>query len=163
MKKESKKHSLDINQIQAILPHRPPFLLIDRVLETDFELYVEAVKNVTVNEPFFAGPFPGAPIMPGVLIVEAGVQAAGIIVMGNPVSKGKIPFFMSLEKVKFRKPVVPGDQLHIRIDAVRIRESSGKAKAVVKVNGTVVTEATLAFVIADPPDQKKSRQKNSGK
>jgi 3-hydroxymyristoyl/3-hydroxydecanoyl-(acyl carrier protein) dehydratase len=92
--------------------------------------------------------------MPGVLIVEATAQAAAILVMGNPQSKGKIPFFMSIDKVKFRKPVVPGDQLHIRIDALRMRESTGKAQAIVKVDDTVVTEAVLAFVIADPPENK---------
>ena len=151
MNEESKITSLDINEIQAIIPHRPPFLLIDRVVETDFTSYVVAIKNVTVNEPFFAGHFPGAPIMPGVLIIEAAAQAAAIIVMGNPRSKGKIPFFMSIDKVKFRKPVVPGDQLKIRVDTLRIRESSGKAKTVITVGDNVVAEADLTFVIADAP------------
>ena len=149
-----KTYSFDVNQIMEILPHRPPFLLIDRVLKTDCKSYVEAIKNVTVNEAFFKGHFPGAPIMPGVLIVEATAQAAAIIVMGHPQSKGKIPFFMSIDKVKFRKPVVPGDQIHIRVDAIRMRESSGKAQAVVKVGDDIVTEAILAFVIADPPENK---------
>ena len=151
MNNETKEISFDVNQIMDLIPHRPPFLLIDRVIKTDCKTYVEAIKNVTVNEPFFKGHFPGAPIMPGVLIVEATAQAAAILVMGNPSCKGKIPFFMSIDKVKFRKPVVPGDQIHIRIDALRMRESSGKAKAVVKVGDTVVTEAILAFVIADAP------------
>ena len=155
MSTESEKtYSFDVNQIMEILPHRPPFLLIDRVVATDCKTYVEAIKNVTVNEPFFKGHFPGAPIMPGVLIVEATAQAAAILVMGNPQSKGKIPFFMSIDKVKFRKPVVPGDRLNIRIDALRMRESTGKAKAIVKVGDTVVTEALLAFVIAAPPENK---------
>ena len=143
--------TLDINEIQKILPHRPPFLLIDRVTDTDFKTYVEAIKNVTINEPFFVGHFPGVPIMPGVLIVEAMAQAAAIVVMSHPTSAGKIPFFMSIDGVKFRKPVVPGDQVKIRIDLLRMRASAGKASAVAKVGDVVVTEAILAFVIAEPP------------
>jgi beta-hydroxyacyl-ACP dehydratase FabZ len=145
------KRSLDINEIQAILPHRPPFLLIDRVIDTDNKTYVTAIKNVTMNEDFFRGHFPGAPIMPGVLIVEAMAQTAAIVVMLNPDNKGKIPYFMSIDKVKFRKPVVPGDQLTIRIELIRMRESTGKAKATAKVGDQVVTEAILAFVAAIPP------------
>src|SRR5512137_1103856 len=90
---------LDVNEIQKILPHRPPFLLIDRVTDTDYKTYVEAVKNVTINEPFFAGHFPGSPIMPGVLIVEAMAQAAAIVVMSLSTSVGKIPFFMTIDGV----------------------------------------------------------------
>ncbi len=150
---ESKK-TLDVNEIQKILPHRPPFLLIDRIIDTDNKTFVEAIKNVTINEPFFVGHFPGAPIMPGVLIIEAAAQAAAIVVMENPESKGKIPFFMSIDKVKFRKPVVPGDQLKFRIDVLRLRASSGRASAVVKVNDDVVAEAVLGFVIAPAPSDK---------
>ncbi len=153
MEKVESTISYDVNEIQKIIPHRPPFLLIDRITATDHNTYVEAIKNVTVNEAFFAGHFPGAPIMPGVLIVEAAAQAAAIVVMKNPDTKGKIPFFMSIDKVKFRKPVVPGDQLKIRIDILRIRATSGKASAVVKVNDYVVTEAILGFIIADPPSK----------
>lgn len=145
------KNTLDVNEIQAIIPHRPPFLMIDRVIETDSETYVIAIKNVTMNEEFFRGHFPGAPIMPGVLIVEAMAQAAAIVVMANPVNKGKIPYFMSIDRVKFRKPVVPGDQLQIRIDLIRMRETTGKAQATATVNGQVVTEAILAFVAAPAP------------
>ncbi len=151
MNKEAEILSYDVNQIMDIIPHRPPFLLIDRIIGTDSKTYVDAVKNVTVNEPFFKGHFPGSPIMPGVLIVEAAAQAAAILVMTAPQCKGKIPFFMSIDKVKFRKPVVPGDQLHIRIDVLRLRETSGRAQAVMTVDGNVVTEAILTFVIADPP------------
>jgi len=131
---------LDVNDIQKIIPHRPPFLMIDRIVDTDFKTYVVALKNVTVNEPFFAGHFPGAPVMPGVLIVEAMAQAAAIVALAQPSSKGK-----------FRKPVVPGDQLVIRIELLRMRETAGKCSAVAKVGDTVVTEAILAFAIADPP------------
>ncbi len=151
MNKEAEILSYDVNQIMGIIPHRPPFLLIDRITGTDSKTYVDAVKNVTVNEPFFKGHFPGSPIMPGVLIVEAAAQAAAILVMTAPQCKGKIPFFMSIDKVKFRKPVVPGDQLHIRIDVLRLRETSGRAQAVITVDGNVVTEAILTFVVADPP------------
>ena len=113
---EQIKKTLNVTEIQGILPHRPPFLLIDRVIDTDKKTYVVAIKNVTMNEPFFTGHFPGAPIMPGVLIIEAMAQAAAIVVMINPDNRNKIPYFMSIDKVKFRKPVVPGDQLQIRID-----------------------------------------------
>ena len=151
MNKEAEILSFDVNQIMDIIPHRPPFLLIDKVTGTDCKTFVEAIKNVTVNEPFFKGHFPMAPIMPGVLIIEAAAQAAAILVMTAPQCKGKIPFFMSIDKVKFRKPVVPGDQIHIRIDVIRLRESTGKAGAVMKVGDKVVAEAILTFVIADPP------------
>jgi len=151
MNKEEKLVSYDVNQIMDIIPHRPPFLLIDKIIKTNSTTFVEAIKNVTVNEPFFKGHFPGSPIMPGVLIVEAAAQAAAILVMTAPQCKGKIPFFMSIDKVKFRKPVVPGDQLLIRIDVVRLRETTGRAQAVITVDGNVVTEALLTFVVADPP------------
>lgn len=151
MNKEEKLVSYDVNQIMDIIPHRPPFLLIDKIIKTNSTTFVEAIKNVTVNEPFFKGHFPGSPIMPGVLIVEAAAQAAAILVMTAPQCKGKIPFFMSIDKVKFRKPVVPGDQLHIRIDVLRLRETTGRAQAVITVDGNVVTEALLTFIVADPP------------
>ena len=151
MNKEAEIFSYDVNQIMEIIPHRPPFLLIDKITETDCKTFVEAIKNVTVNEPFFKGHFPNAPIMPGVLIIEAAAQAAAILVMTAPQCKGKIPFFMSIDKVKFRKPVVPGDQIHIRIDVIRLRESTGRANSVMTVDGKVVAEAILTFVIADPP------------
>jgi len=151
MNKEEKIVSYDVNQIMDIIPHRPPFLLIDKIIKTNSTTFVEAIKNVTVNEPFFKGHFPGSPIMPGVLIVEAAAQAAAILVMTAPQCKGKIPFFMSIDKVKFRKPVVPGDQLLIRIDVVRLRKTTGRAQAIITVDGDVVTEALLTFVVADPP------------
>lgn len=146
-----RKRTLDVNEIQEIIPHRPPFLLIDKVVDTDYATYVEAIKNVTINEPFFEGHFPGAPIMPGVLILEALAQAAAIVVMANPQNKGRIPYFMTIDEVKFRKPVVPGDQLVLRIELIRMRSNTGKAKAMAMVNGVLVTEAVLAFMIADPP------------
>lgn len=152
MEELTKKSSLDVNEIQKIIPHRPPFLLIDKIVETDYDQHVHAIKNVTVNEPFFKGHFPAAPVMPGVLIVEAMAQAAAILVMVHPQTRNKIPYFMSIDGVKFRKPVVPGDQIHIYIKRVRMRASSGKAEAKAMVNDAVVAEATLAFVIADPPE-----------
>lgn len=145
------KKTLSVTEIQEILPHRPPFLLIDRVIDTDEKSYVVALKNVTMNEPFFTGHFPGTPIMPGVLIVEAMAQAAAIVVMINHENRNKIPYFMSIDKVKFRKPVVPGDQLQIRIELIRMRETTGKAQATATVNGQVVTEAVLGFIAAPAP------------
>lgn len=145
------KRSFDIIEIQQIIPHRPPFLLIDKIVETDCATYVEAIKNVSINEWFFEGHFPGAPVMPGVLIVEAMAQAAAIVVLANPAHHGKIPFFMTIDEAKFRKPVLPGDVLQMRIDLLRMRATAGKAKAVATVNGTVVTEAVIAFAIGEPP------------
>ena len=111
MEENSKVISLNIQDIMAILPHRPPFLLVDRVIATDCDTYVDAIKNVTMNEPFFVGHFPGQPVMPGVLIMDSLAQAAAIVVLSNPRFKGLIPYFLTMDKVKFRKPVQPGDQL----------------------------------------------------
>jgi 3-hydroxyacyl-[acyl-carrier-protein] dehydratase len=152
--KPSEPISLDVNQIQEYLPHRPPFLFIDRVVSTDLVNYVDAIKNVNANEPFFVGHFPGAPVMPGVLILEAMAQAAAIVVMANLQYENKIPFFMSIDGCKFRRPVVPGDQVNIRIDLIIMRATSGRCKAKATVDGQVVTEATLAFVAGDPPQKR---------
>lgn len=142
---------LDIKQILSILPHRYPFLLVDRITELVPGEGAAGYKNVSINEPFFQGHFPGEPVMPGVLIVEAMAQAAAIVVLANPAHHGKIPFFMTIDEAKFRKPVLPGDVLQMRIDLLRMRATAGKAKAVATVNGTVVTEAVIAFAIGEPP------------
>src|SRR5512139_1295697 len=105
---------MDVNEIRQYLPHRYPFLLIDRVIEMELDKYIVGYKNITINEPFFQGHFPDNPVMPGVLIVEAMAQVAGIMAFKSG-TQGKAVYFMSIEKVKFRKPVVPGDQLRFDV------------------------------------------------
>jgi UDP-3-O-[3-hydroxymyristoyl] N-acetylglucosamine deacetylase/3-hydroxyacyl-[acyl-carrier-protein] dehydratase len=139
---------LDINQIMAILPHRYPFLLVDRVIELE-ELRAVGVKSVTINEPFFQGHFPGHPVMPGVLQVEAMAQVASIVMMRRTENAGKIGYFMSADEVKFRKPVVPGDTLFIECDMISAKRKLGKAACKCLVNGEVVSEGILLFGIVD--------------
>ncbi len=143
--------SLDIRRILQTMPHRYPFLMVDRVVEVgDDEL--TAIKNVTIIEPFFQGHFPGYPVMPGVLQVEAMAQAAGVLFLRkvSGESKDKIAFFMSCDKVKFRQAVVPGDQLEIHVKMTKCRGSRiGAAEGVCKVGGKVVSSAELMFAIAD--------------
>ncbi len=133
---------LDIVEIQKILPHRYPFLLVDRVLEVEPGKSIVGIKNVTFNEPFFPGHFPGRPIMPGVLMVEAMAQAAGVLVYKSTTdTDNNLVYFMSIEKAKFRKPVVPGDQLRLEIQALQSRGQVWKFKGEAKVEGKVVCEA----------------------
>jgi 3-hydroxyacyl-[acyl-carrier-protein] dehydratase len=137
----------DINQIKNMLPHRYPFLLVDRVLELVPRQRLVALKNVTVNENFFNGHFPQQPVMPGVLIIESMAQAAGLVMLSEEEHKGKIPYFTGIDKARFRKTIVPGDQIIIEIDVIRIKGNVGRAKAVAKVDNQVATEAELMFVM----------------
>ncbi len=139
----------DINQIKAMLPHRYPFLLVDRVLELVPKRRLVALKNVTANEQFFNGHFPQRPVMPGVLIIESMAQAAGLVMLSEEEHKGKIPYFTGIDKARFRKPIVPGDQVIIEIDVIRIKGNVGRAKAVAKVDNQVATEAELMFVMGE--------------
>ncbi len=139
---------MDINQIMAILPHRYPFLLIDRIIEVD-ERSCIGTKSVSINEPFFQGHFPGHPVMPGVLQIEAMAQAASIVVMRIPENHGKIGYFMSVDEVKFRKPVVPGDTIFIHVNMLSVKKRLGKAACKCLVNGEVVSEGILLFGIVD--------------
>jgi beta-hydroxyacyl-ACP dehydratase FabZ len=132
---------LDIIEIQKILPHRYPFLYVDRVLEIEPGKRLVAIKNVTFDEHFFQGHFPGKPIMPGVLIVEAMAQASGILVHKTVESDDNMVYFMSIDKVKFRKPVVPGDQLVLEVQPLQVRGKVYKFKGEAKVDGKVVCEA----------------------
>lgn len=139
-----------ITDILEHLPHRYPFLLVDRVLELEPGQRVVALKNVTINEPFFPGHFPGHPIMPGVLIVEALAQAGGLMLMEemeDPASK--VVYFMSLDGVKFRRPVTPGDQLILEVQMLQTRRNTCKMQGVAKVDGQVATEATMMAQIVD--------------
>jgi beta-hydroxyacyl-ACP dehydratase FabZ len=134
---------LDVVEIQKILPHRYPFLFVDRVLDVEPGKKITAIKNVSMDEPFFQGHFPGRPIMPGVLMVEAMAQVGGILVSKsnpNPTDDNMV-YFMSIEKAKFRKPVVPGDQLILEVEALQSRGKVWKFKGEAKVDGKVVCEA----------------------
>ncbi|MGE5607451.1 MAG: 3-hydroxyacyl-ACP dehydratase FabZ [Bacteroidota bacterium] len=139
----------DINQIKTMLPHRYPFLLVDRVLELVPKQRLVALKNVTVNENFFNGHFPQRPVMPGVLIIESMAQAAGLVMLSEEEHKGKIPYFTGIDNARFRRTIVPGDQVIIEIDVIRIKGNVGRAKAVAKVDNQVATEAELMFVMGE--------------
>jgi UDP-3-O-[3-hydroxymyristoyl] N-acetylglucosamine deacetylase/3-hydroxyacyl-[acyl-carrier-protein] dehydratase len=140
---------LDINEIQRTLPHRYPFLMVDRIIEFEEDRRAVGVKAVTINEPYFQGHFPGHPVMPGVLQVEAMAQVASIIMMRKPENIGKIGYFMSADSVKFRKPVFPGDTLFIHCEMISAKKRLGKASAKCMVNDEVVSEAELLFGLVD--------------
>lgn len=139
---------MNVEQIMKTIPHRYPFLMVDRVAKIDGNTII-GVKNVTMNEPFFQGHFPGHPIMPGVLQLEAIAQVAGILMIRKAERAGQIAYFMSAENVKWRKPVVPGDTLVIEIELLKARGKIGKAKGICKVRGDVVSEAEVTFMITD--------------
>ena len=140
---------LDINKIQKILPHRYPFLLVDRLIECKGKKII-GLKNVTINEPFFQGHFPGHPIMPGVLILEAMAQVGGIGALSLSENLGKMAYFLSIKEAKFRKPVVPGDQLIIEVEIMKKKLSVLQVRATAKVAGEVVTEAEMMFAFVTP-------------
>ena len=141
--------TLDIDAIREILPHRYPFLLVDRIEELETERVV-GIKNVTVNEPFFAGHFPDYPVMPGVLIIEAMAQVAGVLVLsGIQDRKNKLVLLAGVDGAKFRKPVRPGDQLRMEMKILRSRASMAKVSGIATVDGTVVAEAEMLCVLAD--------------
>jgi 3-hydroxyacyl-[acyl-carrier-protein] dehydratase len=136
--------TFDIQEILEFLPHRYPFLLIDRIIEFEPAKHLVAIKNVTINEPFFQGHFPGYPIMPGVLVVEAMAQAGGVIMMAEmPDRHEKLVVFTGIEKAKFRRPVTPGDQLRIEIEVLAFRSRAGRIHGRALVDGKLACEATL--------------------
>jgi UDP-3-O-[3-hydroxymyristoyl] N-acetylglucosamine deacetylase/3-hydroxyacyl-[acyl-carrier-protein] dehydratase len=141
---------MSIDEIMKVLPHRYPFLLIDRVLEMDGDKRIVGLKNVTINEPFFQGHFPGHPIMPGVLIIEAMAQVGGMLLMGSVDDPArKVVYFMSLDNVRFRKPVKPGDQLRFELELVQTRGAVCKMRGIAKVDGELVAEADMAAMVRD--------------
>jgi len=137
--------------IMTILPHRYPFLLIDRVVEIEPGQRVVAMRNVTANEPQFTGHFPGRPIMPGVLLVESLAQAGAVAVLSFPANRGKLVLFAGIDECRFRRVVVPGDTLRLEITVEKLGRVSGRARAVATVEGELAVEATLSFIM--PRDQ----------
>ncbi len=141
---------MDITKILDFLPHRYPMLLVDRILESEPGKSIVGLKNVTINEPFFQGHFPGHPIMPGVLIIEAMAQVGGMLMMDtveNP--NDKVVYFMSMDKVKFRRPVVPGDQLRLELELLRAGSKRCQMRGVGFVDGAKVVEAEMMAAIVD--------------
>ncbi len=138
---------LDSIEIQKILPHRYPFLLVDKILELEEDKRIVGQKNVTINEPFFAGHFPGHPVMPGVLIVEALAQVGAVLVLRKPEFAGKIALFAGIDHLRFRRQVVPGDILRLEVEVINFRGILGKAKARATVDGQVACEGEIMFGI----------------
>lgn len=144
---------LDINEIRAILPHRYPFLLVDRIVEMEPERIV-GIKNVTLNEPFFMGHFPDFPVMPGVLIVEAMAQTAGVLVLKTiPDRANKLVLLAAVENARFRRPVVPGDQLRMEMKIIKRKSSVAKMAGVATVDGQVVAEVEVMCKLADKEEK----------
>ncbi len=151
------RDQIDILRIMNMIPHRYPFLMVDKVVDLVPGHSAVGIKNVTINEPHFAGHFPGFPVMPGVLIIEAMAQTAGLVVvefMGLE-SKKKIVYFMTIDNARFRKPVTPGDTLHIHVEKVQSRGTVWKFKGEAKVGDKLCAEATFSAMIADAEEQAK--------
>ena len=141
---------LDYAAIERILPHRYPFLLVDRIIEVEEQKRIVGIKNVTINEPFFQGHFPGHPVMPGVLIIEAMAQVGGMLLMGTVDDPhNKVVYFIALDNVRWRRPVKPGDQLRFELEVVQIRGSVCKMRGVAKVDGELAAEADMAAMVRD--------------
>jgi len=147
---------LDIKEIQRVLPHRFPFLLVDRIVEIELNKRIVGIKNVSINEPFFQGHFPGFPVMPGVLIIEAMAQVAGVLAFKSTEHKmdisSKMVLFTGIDKAKFRKPVIPGDQIRFELYVIQVREPFWKLKGVALVEGEKVCEAEIMAMVGDKKD-----------
>lgn len=139
---------LDIGRIMQLLPHRYPFLLVDKIIDVEGDQSAVGIKNVTINEPFFTGHFPENPVMPGVLIVEAMAQTAGAICIESSSTQSDVVYFMSIESAKFRRPVVPGDQLHIHVNKLKQRRNIWKFACEARVDGQLVSEAIITAMMA---------------
>jgi len=138
---------MDIKEIMETIPHRYPFLLVDRILEMEAGKRAVGIKNVTINEPFFQGHFPGYQVMPGVLIVEALAQVGAVAILSQEQFKGKLAFFTGIDGVRFRRQVLPGDQLRLETELLKLKGSVGKARGVATVDGQVACEGELMFAL----------------
>jgi len=147
------KTTLDVMKIMKILPHRYPFLLVDKIIEIKEGKGAVGIKNVTINEHFFTGHFPAQPVMPGVLIVEALAQVAGVFMLSKKENRGKLPYFTGIDNFRFRRPVVPGDMLVLEVEFGKIRGNIGKVSGKVNVNGKLVAEGGLMFSLVDAPKE----------
>jgi 3-hydroxyacyl-[acyl-carrier-protein] dehydratase len=149
-----KRFVYGIMDIMGFLPHRYPFLLVDRILEIEGEKRIVGLKNVTINEPFFQGHFPGAPVMPGVLILECMAQVAGVMIYRDmPDKHKKLIYFTGIENAKFRRPVLPGDQLRVEMQLLNRRTNFGRMNGQATVDGKLVAEAIVTFAITERPGQ----------
>ena len=140
---------LDVNEIKKIIPHREPFLLVDKIIDLVPGERAVGIKNVSVNESYFRGHFPGHPVMPGVLILEALAQVGGVLMLSRPENRGKLAYFMTIEGVKFRQPVHPGDQLRLEVEAMKIKSRTGQCRGKAYVGDKLVCEAEVKFALVD--------------
>ena len=156
VKAKTELGSADVARVMQLLPHRYPFLLVDRIMDMDRDESCVGLKNVSINEPFFQGHFPKYPVMPGVLIIEALAQTAGALCVHNAgvTDIPQIVYFLGIDKAKFRKPVVPGDQLFLHVRKIRSRGPVWKFYGEAKVNGLIVAETEISAMIVDPRNEK---------
>lgn len=140
---------LDINEIKEIIPHRYPFLLVDKILEVEEGKRAVGIKNVTANEPFFNGHFPDYPVMPGVLVVEALAQVGAVAILKMEANRGRLAFFAGIDNCRIKRQVKPGDQLRLEVEMTRVRGSFGKGKAIATVDGEIAVETEIMFALGE--------------